>query len=178
MLTLYKADYNSPIGKIICFCDCDSIIRLLLPCDNEQQTNEYLLKKIGPFKVREANKTALRVCHELELYFNKKLRHFSVQPSFLLGSDFAKMVWEKLLDVPYGKLACYQGVADSCHLKGSRAVGNAIGSNPIPIIVPCHRIIRKNGQLGGFRGGEDAKRTLLHVEGHSFDERLSPSYFL
>ncbi len=84
----------------------------------------------------------------------------------LIGTDFQRAVWKTLLKIPYGKLNFYADVCKNAKVnaKAHRAVGSAIGKNPLVIIVPCHRVVRKNGNLGGFSCGLPLKRTLLNTE--------------
>lgn len=87
-------------------------------------------------------------------------------PFDLRGTDFQKKVWRAIHDIPHGKLTSYGQIAkDIVKPKAARAVGNAVGANPLGPIIPCHRVIWSNGGLGGFGGGLDRKRELLHLEG-------------
>ncbi len=105
------------------------------------------------------------VIYQLEKYFNKELKSFNI-PLKLNGTPFQKKVFSELLKIPYGSTISYQELAKRVgNLKASRAVGNANGKNPIAIIVPCHRVISKDGSIGGFSGGLDIKRKLLELEG-------------
>jgi methylated-DNA-[protein]-cysteine S-methyltransferase len=102
---------------------------------------------------------------ELAEYFAGTRRQFSV-PLDAAGTAFQKRVWEALRAIPYGELRNYKDIAISLGNPGAvRAVGAANGRNPVPIIVPCHRVIGSNGQLTGFAGGLSVKRALLALEG-------------
>ena len=89
----------------------------------------------------------------------------------LIGTDFRVRVWQALLDIPYGKLVTYGDLAkkiykdDTNKSLGARAIGGAVGHNPIPVIVPCHRVIGANNNLTGYTGGIDVKVKLLNLEG-------------
>jgi len=103
-------------------------------------------------------------CLQLDAYFSGNRRHFSV-PFRLEGSEFEKSVWKELTQTEYGKLTTYSELAK--HLgspRAARAVGNALGKNRLPIIIPCHRVVSRNS-LGGFTGGLEIKRFLLQLEG-------------
>ena len=105
------------------------------------------------------------VARELEEYFEGKRRDFSV-PLDLRGTDFQKKCWSALLKIPYGKVRTYADIAKTVGCpKGFRAVGMANHDNPVPIIVPCHRVLASDGTLGGYGGGLDVKRKLLELEG-------------
>jgi len=89
-----------------------------------------------------------------------------------VGTSFQLKVWEALLRVPSGSVVTYQDIAVAIGMPASmRAVGNAVGANPIPVLVPCHRVIRKDGALGGYRYGVTRKRALLGREQAGADER-------
>jgi len=102
-------------------------------------------------------------------YFSGSRRQFDL-PLDLRGTAFQLAVWEKLLGVPYGETISYGELAlEIGKPTAARAVGAAVGANPIPIIVPCHRVIGKTGELVGFGGGLDLKRRLLALEGVILD---------
>ena len=106
---------------------------------------------------------------ELNAYFTGELTTFSV-PLDWQGTRFQESVWQALLAVPYGKTVTYGDVARAIgRPRSSRPVGGAVGKNPLPIIVPCHRIIGSDGSLTGFTGGLDIKIRLLELEGHSIN---------
>lgn len=102
---------------------------------------------------------------ELGAYFGGTLRVFSV-PCFLQGTGFQASVWTALQSIPFGEVVSYSGIADRIgNRKAVRAVGAANGQNPVPIIIPCHRVIGSDGSLTGFGGGVERKQWLLEHEG-------------
>lgn len=104
------------------------------------------------------------VIKELNDYFDRSLTTFSVPLDFN-GTNFQMNVWKALLSIGYGETVSYSYIASFIHKpKALRAVGTAIGQNPIPIIIPCHRVIAKNGKLGGYSGGLHIKKRLLSIE--------------
>lgn len=107
-----------------------------------------------------------RACiRELDEYFSGKRRDFTV-PLDLRGTSFQLACWNALLRIPYGEIRTYAQQADVVGSpRGFRAVGAANGANPIPIIVPCHRVLATGGKLGGYGGGLDVKEKLLRLEG-------------
>ena len=108
---------------------------------------------------------AAEMAREIEQYFDGKLTEFRTPIDLSEGTPFQRSVWEKLLDIPYGKTATYKDVAEGVGRPGaSRAVGNAVGANPLPIVIPCHRVLGAHG-LGGYSGGINIKKDLLRVEG-------------
>lgn len=101
---------------------------------------------------------------QLTRYFAGELRRFEL-PLDLRGTDFQLRVWRELCEIPYGETRAYGQIARAIGLPAAvRAVGAANGRNPIPIVVPCHRVIGANGKLIGFGGGLDMKRVLLSLE--------------
>jgi methylated-DNA-[protein]-cysteine S-methyltransferase len=106
----------------------------------------------------------IEVIHQLDEYFAGRLTHFDL-PVTLVGTDFQRMVWAALREIPYGQTVSYGQLADSLgRPTASRAVGLANGKNPIGIIVPCHRVVGANGDLTGYGGGVERKQFLLGFE--------------
>lgn len=102
---------------------------------------------------------------QLEEYFERKRKKFDV-PFDISGTDFQMQVWNELEKIPYGVTISYKQLAKALgSLKLVRAVGRANGANPVPIVIPCHRVINSNGDLGGYSGGAGIKEKLLELEG-------------
>lgn len=102
---------------------------------------------------------------QLARYFAGELRAFDL-PLAPAGTPFQRSVWDALRRIGYGQTASYGQIAAAIGSPGAtRAVGSAVGANPIPVIIPCHRIIRADGSIGGFALGLDAKRLLMNIEG-------------
>lgn len=111
------------------------------------------------------NQLLIETGSQLVAYFAGQLRQFGV-PLDLVGTDFQVRVWRQLETIPYGETRSYQQIADAIgSSKAVRAVGAANGANPIPIIVPCHRVIGASGKLVGYGGGLPLKKRLLELEG-------------
>jgi len=102
---------------------------------------------------------------EVRLYLEGKLKEFQSKVDLSSGTPFQRSVWRELLKIPYGKVKTYSEIARKIgNPRAARAVGNAVGANPIPIIVPCHRVVATNG-FGGYSCGIEIKKKLLHIEG-------------
>jgi methylated-DNA-[protein]-cysteine S-methyltransferase len=102
---------------------------------------------------------------QLSLYAEGKLREFDL-PLSPKGTDYQKRVWQKLREIPYGETRSYKQLAEAVgDSNACRAVGSANGKNPIPVIIPCHRVIHADGGLGGFSSGLANKQMLLELEG-------------
>ena len=145
------AYYASPVGDLLIESEGDAITTVNFLKDTRRE---------------EARTTATDQCiEELEEYFFKGRKFFTVE-LLLKGSVFQKKVWNELLTIPFGRTVSYEDIAIGIgDIKSIRAVGLANGQNPIAIIVPCHRVIGKNGDLVGYGGGMDNKEWLLHHEG-------------
>jgi methylated-DNA-[protein]-cysteine S-methyltransferase len=103
------------------------------------------------------------VIDEVTEYLEGKRKKFDL-PLDVVGTEFQKRVWKELSKIPYGKTVSYQEIAKKLGTKGVRAVGSAIGKNPLCIVIPCHRVISSNGGLGGYSGGLKIKKKLLTLE--------------
>ncbi len=107
---------------------------------------------------------------QLRLYLKGQLKTFDVPLDVFTGTPFQRQVWNKLASIPYGETRSYAWLARAVKRpNASRAVGNANGKNPIPLLLPCHRVIQSNGGLGGYTGGLHIKKSLLELErtGHA-----------
>ncbi len=101
---------------------------------------------------------------EIKEYLSGRRKKFDI-PIILNGSSFERSVWEKIREIPYGKTVSYKELAESLGNKNlARAVGNALSRNPIPIIIPCHRVIKSDGSSGGYTGGLKWKKNFLKIE--------------
>ena len=113
----------------------------------------------------QETKYSLRFKKELEAYFQGRMSTFDQEVGFPEGTDFEQEVWLALRDIPYGETRSYKWLAERIgRPKATRAVGRALGRNPIPIVLPCHRVIESDGSLGGYSSGVDIKRRLLDIE--------------
>ncbi|MCA1812797.1 MAG: methylated-DNA--[protein]-cysteine S-methyltransferase [Halobacteriales archaeon] len=121
--------------------------------------------RTGRAAVRDAEATRAYV-EELERYFAGSVTRFRVPLDVLEGTAFQRRVWDALTTIPYGETRSYKWLAAEVgQPTASRAVGMANSRNPLPIIVPCHRVVNASGKLGGYAGGLDTKRRLLRLEG-------------
>jgi len=156
MSQIYYTQLESPIGS------------LLLTLEDEHLTNICMFNQKRNVEVQPdwvANDRHFRsIARQLQEYFRGKRRQFDI-PMRLQGTDFQLSVWQQLSKIPYGETATYGDIAKRIdNPKAVRAVGLANGRNPIPIIVPCHRVIGTNGKLTGFGGGLENKAILLKIE--------------
>lgn len=107
-----------------------------------------------------------QACHEIVEYMLSAREKFDVPLDLSSGTEFQRDIWRRLRKVKFGSAITYADLADAVGRPGaSRAVGNAVGANPLPIVIPCHRVLAAHGKLGGFSGGLHRKRKLLRLEG-------------
>ena len=168
MLSLNYCKYYSPLGDIFIGFFGDKIIKIEFGGLTEDDFILNMNKLYPNYRLKKKNVLSL-IKRELALYFNSKPVNFKSKVLLLSGTDFQRRVWEQLIKIPYGKLVSYFDVALGIgNYKSVRAVGGAVGSNPIPIIIPCHRVIKKNGDIGGFGSGIEMKKKILQLEGIIF----------
>ena len=111
-----------------------------------------------------SNEIIDNVAEEIQLYLTSRLQRFATK-TFLVGTDFQKLVWQKLQNIKFGETKSYSQIAiEIGNEKASRAVATAIGANPLPVIIPCHRVIASDGSLAGYSGGLARKKMLLEIE--------------
>ena len=131
-----------------------------------EEENGYITRfQQGKTKILKTKSTLLNIASkQLKEYFSGKRTEFDL-PLKPQGTDFQKKVWNALLKIPYGQTCSYLDIAKKIKSpKASRAIGGANGKNPIGVIIPCHRVINHNGELGGYSGGMKTKITLLEIE--------------
>lgn len=148
-----KNFYHSPVGWLALFASDEALLSIKFL---ETKPNLY---------PQETNAIIQQTEKELSEYFDGKRKTFDI-PLKLKGTDFQQSVWNKLINIPFGQTVNYGQIAQKLgDIKKVRAVGRANGKNPIPIIVPCHRVIGVNQNLIGYGGGINRKRFLLKHEG-------------
>ncbi|MCG8416296.1 MAG: methylated-DNA--[protein]-cysteine S-methyltransferase [Pseudomonadales bacterium] len=155
-MNTYYCYHDTPIGPLLLAGDGKALSLLGFPGGSMARRHESdWIEKKSAFK---------EVIKQLDKYFAGELEEFDV-PLAPEGTDFQQAVWQALTEIPYGETWSYGQLAK--HIgkpKASRAVGAANGINPIPVIIPCHRVIGSNGKLTGFGGGLETKSYLLNLE--------------
>jgi methylated-DNA-[protein]-cysteine S-methyltransferase len=147
------------------FCWYESPVGILKIAEDDQGITEVSFQEEIGADQKEGSLYLQETQRQLEEYFAGIRRSFDV-PLSLKGTEFQKKVWHALMEIPYGHTACYQEVAAMIgNEKASRAIGNANHHNPVVIIVPCHRVIKADGSIGGYGGGIERKKYLLNLEG-------------
>ncbi len=155
---------DSPFGPVfiaetirgVCFVNLSKI---------SEAKFQSLLRKRFQKEVTRDDRKLKNAIRELSSYFNGHQVNFKSILDLSIGTEFQRNVWEKVGEIPYGELKSYKWIADEIgNPHAVRAVGNAVGKNPVPPIIPCHRVIRSDGNLGGFSSGIALKKWLLKLE--------------
>lgn len=162
--TIYYCWHPSPVGNLLLAGDDDALTHISFP-RLDLGNGGTAGGKFTPLPHWQKDEIAFtHTKNQLSKYFSRELTDFdlSLRPA---GTDFQKEVWQALRTIPYGETVSYRAIADSIDRpKAVRAVGNANGRNPLPIVIPCHRVIGKDGSLTGFGGGLPVKSFLLDLE--------------
>lgn len=139
-------------------------------CDLTVFLDEGIIKKINfgreteDAAMNDDPEIGIEVVNAFDDYFSGLIKEFTlpIEPD---GTDFQKSVWNKLMEIPYGETKTYAQIAEEIKRPGSaRAIGSACNKNPIPLIIPCHRVMGSDGKLTGYAGGIELKKTLLEIE--------------
>jgi len=149
------------------------LVRVALPCKTKQSARRSLLGQLGRDDAGateadprdHASKIIEAARAQISEYLSRKRRTFDLPISPTSASRFARAVWQACCEIPYGETRSYGWIARRIgQPESARAVGRALGANPLPLVIPCHRVVRSDGSLGGFGGGLAMKRRLLALE--------------
>jgi methylated-DNA-[protein]-cysteine S-methyltransferase len=155
---------DTPVGQLLLAATDRGLVRVAFASEGHDEVLQALADRISP-RVLDAPGRLDAVARELEEYFAGRRQSFDVPLDWQLATGFRSAVLHQLPGIGYGHTASYATIA---RLAGSpkavRAAGTACALNPLPVVVPCHRVVRSDGRMGGYRGGPDAKRTLLDLE--------------
>jgi methylated-DNA-[protein]-cysteine S-methyltransferase len=159
------ATMDSPVGELFVAVTPTGLVSVAFEDEPRDEVLERIVRQISP-RVLEAAAPTDEARRELEQYFHSQRRSFDLSIDRRLIGDFAWSVLRATSRVGYGELATYGQIAARIHRPtAARAVGRALGSNPMPIVIPCHRIVGAGGSLTGYAGGLPRKQTLLRLEG-------------
>ena len=166
LLDVAYAVEDSPVGPLLVAATKRGLVELGYDADKDLDTLvERLAARLSP-RVLEAPARLDPVRRELDEYFEGRRTDFDLPIDWSLSKGFTRRVLRATAKVPYGQVSTYRHVAGKAgNERAVRAAGNALGANPIPIVVPCHRILRTGGALGGYGGGTQRKEFLLKLEG-------------
>jgi methylated-DNA-[protein]-cysteine S-methyltransferase len=166
LLDVAYATLDSPVGTLLLATTPDGLVRIAYVDANDSDVViADLAARVSP-RVLAAPRKLDQPRRELDEYFDGQRRRFDVPIDWRLTHGFGRRVLEATAQIPYGSVSTYKQMAtEAGSPRASRAAGNALGANPLPIIVPCHRVLHVGGGLGGYTGGLERKRLLLGVEG-------------
>jgi O-6-methylguanine DNA methyltransferase len=158
----FLTHYHSPLGTYVLGSSKKGVVCV----KTEDRSKAYLSRWEGEgIELKERGEHNLRLISQLDAYFAGKLREFTI-PLDLRGTSFQRRVWDLLCGIPWGETRSYGEIAKAAgRPKAARAVGRAVGTNPVSIVVPCHRVIGSDGTLTGYGGGLHRKEALLKLEG-------------
>jgi methylated-DNA-[protein]-cysteine S-methyltransferase len=155
---------DSPVGPLLVAATESGLVRVAYASENHDAVLQSLSDRISP-RVLNAPARLDNVARELGEYFDRRRQSFDVPLDRRLSTGFRAAVLQRLPEIGYGQTASYATVARLAgNPRAVRAVGGACATNPLPVILPCHRVVRSDGSMGGYLGGVDAKRTLLTLE--------------
>ncbi len=155
---------DSPIGKLLLASTPKGLVRVAFANEDHDKVLETLAVKLSP-RILRAPKQLDVAARELDEYFEHRRRIFDLDLDLSLSKGFRQLVQQHLPEIAYGQTRSYREMAEMVgNPKAVRAVGTACATNPLPVVVPCHRVLRTDGSLGGYIGGRKAKTTLLELE--------------
>lgn len=156
---------RTPIGLLLLAATDRGLVRVAFECEGLDLVLASLAVRVGP-RVLAAPHRLAEAAAQVEAYFAGTRRRFDVPLDLRLSVGFRRGVLDQLLEIDYGRTRSYAEVARAAGSpRAVRAVGTACATNPLPVVVPCHRVLRSDGGLGGYLGGAEAKRRLLALEG-------------
>jgi methylated-DNA-[protein]-cysteine S-methyltransferase len=166
LLDVAYATIDTPLGKATVAATPRGLVRLALPNEDLDEVLDRLATDVSP-RVLEFPGRLDEARRELEEYFERRRDHFDLALDWRLSHPgFYRRVLRATSRVPFGEMITYgDAAAQAGNPRAFRAAGTALGSNPIPIVVPCHRVIRAGGEIGNYGGGPEMKRFLLRLEG-------------
>ncbi len=164
-LDLAYCELDSPVGALLAVASADGLLKLGYPNRPVDEQLEWLAAAVSP-RLLEAPARLEPVRRELDEYFAGERRSFDLPLDWRLTTGFVNRVLRETARIPFGETRSYAEMAAGAGSpRAFRAAGSALGANPIPIVVPCHRVLRSGGGLGGYGGGLEVKRRLLELEG-------------
>jgi methylated-DNA-[protein]-cysteine S-methyltransferase len=155
---------DSPLGSLLLAATPKGLVRVAYASEGHDAVLQALSDKLSP-RVLHAPKRLDEVAREIDEYFGRRRRVFDLTLDLSLSRGFRQLVQTHLPEIGYGRTRSYRDVAELVgNPRAVRAVGTACATNPLPIVVPCHRVLRSDGTLGGYIGGPEAKTALLTME--------------
>ncbi|MGK2956532.1 MAG: methylated-DNA--[protein]-cysteine S-methyltransferase [Solirubrobacterales bacterium] len=157
--------HDSPFGPLLVGSTDAGLVRVALSVENEAAVLEDLARKVSGRILRTERPPITRARKQLDQYFEGKRKKFRLKLDWQLVHGFRREVLDATTEIPYGTTRSYAEVAvEAGSPKAVRAAGSALAANPLPIVVPCHRVLRSDGQIGSYLGGSPMKKELLEME--------------
>lgn len=155
---------DTPVGELLLAATPVGLARIAFASEDHDAVLERLSRTLGP-RILTSPRVLDDVRRELDEFFDRRRTTFTIPLDWSLTTGFRRTVQEYLPHIAYGRTSSYKEVAEAVgNARAVRAVGTACATNPLPIVVPCHRVLRSDGTLGGYLGGLDAKTQLLELE--------------
>ncbi|KWX21040.1 cysteine methyltransferase [Mycolicibacterium wolinskyi] len=164
LLDVAYTTIDTPVGPLLLAATEIGLVRVAYDSENHDSVLDVLAARLSP-RILHAPNRLDAAAREIDEYFAGRRKNFDLPLDYSLSSGFRQLVQRQLSHIPYGHTESYKTVAQIVgNPNAVRAVGTACATNPLPVVVPCHRVLRSDGSLGGYIGGLDAKTTLLDLE--------------
>ena len=164
LLDVAYTTIDSPVGTLLLAATPKGLVRVAYDLEDYDRVLDTLSQRLSP-RVLRAPKRLDAAARELDDYFSRQRRAFDLPLDLSLSKGFRQLVQQRLPEIGYGQTRTYRQVAELVgNPQAVRAVGTACATNPLPVVVPCHRVLRSDGTPGGYVGGAGAKQTLLTLE--------------
>jgi methylated-DNA-[protein]-cysteine S-methyltransferase len=171
LLDLAYRTLDTPFGALLLVATPEGLVRVAFEREDHDSVLARLAVALSP-RILRAPRPLDGVARELDEYFAGRRQHFEAPVDLRLARGFRRVVLDHLREVRYGSTASYAALAAAAGSPGAvRAVGTACATNPIPIVVPCHRVVRSDGTIGQYLGGTETKRALLDMEALAVEAR-------
>jgi methylated-DNA-[protein]-cysteine S-methyltransferase len=165
LLDVAYATLDTPLGRLLLALTPRGLVRIAYVGDDEDAVLDDLAARVSP-RILAAPRRLDEPRRELDEYFRGTRKQFDIALDWRLARGFGRSVLKAAARIPYGAVSTYKQLATQVGSpRAYRAAGNALGANPLPIVVPCHRVLHAGGGLGGYTGGLERKRRLLALEG-------------
>jgi methylated-DNA-[protein]-cysteine S-methyltransferase len=164
LIEVAYATVATPLGELLVAATPVGVVRVAFAAEGEEQVLSEMARRVSP-RILRVPRLLDEAREQLDGYFAGKRHRFNLPLDWRLTTGFRRRVLEAAVRIPYGTTRSYREVAtEAGNAAAVRAAGTALATNPLPIVVPCHRVLRSDGALGGYRGGLEAKRRLLTLE--------------
>ena len=155
---------DTPVGPLLLAATPKGLVRVAYASQDHNRVLEGLARDVSP-RILQAPERLDSVAREIDEYFAGRRRTFDVPLDLQLSHGFRRTILSRLMEIGYGQTVSYAAIAKAAgNPKAVRAAGSACASNPLPVVVPCHRVVRSDGMIGEYVGGVEAKRALLTLE--------------